>query len=271
MPPPRREAARVSSRRDFFAQFRTRSYRPFLAMTPHDTRDYRAGHGSIAQRLLVNEPDHPLGLTPKQLYRLDQEKKRRSHLVATAMSAVPKTIDCDDDDVPMPKVTPYNDATSKMLNNSYIYRYHEFWEQARAAAQPVSHRRRGISGGPGSNSAANSRRGGTASMHRRQFSGTPFGMMYGGGAQKGSPTSSFSRAPDPGRVPTPHDSAQMSSTTDERRTKIPGQRPSARDGHTGIVLGSNFFVFGGDRHRNPFNDFYLLDLETEFDEKGLII
>ena len=34
----------------------------------------------------------------------------------------------------------------------------------------------------------------------------------------------------------------------ETLTKTCGKRPPARDGHTGIVHGNNFFVFGGDRH-----------------------
>ena len=51
---------------------------------------------------------------------------------------------------------------------------------------------------------------------------------------------------------------------DETLTKTAGKRPPARDGHTGIVIGDNFFVFGGDRHHMPFNDFHLLDLKSEF-------
>ena len=42
-----------------------------------------------------------------------------------------------------------------------------------------------------------------------------------------------------------------------------GRKPPARDGHTGLVLGSCLFVFGGDRHHMPFNDLFLLDLLTE--------
>ena len=51
---------------------------------------------------------------------------------------------------------------------------------------------------------------------------------------------------------------------DESMTKSSGKRPQARDGHTGIVLGHSFFVFGGDRHHMPFNDFHMLDLDSEF-------
>jgi hypothetical protein len=44
-----------------------------------------------------------------------------------------------------------------------------------------------------------------------------------------------------------------------------GRRPAARDGHTGVfVINRYMLVFGGDRHRMPFNDLYVLDLQTEF-------
>ena len=46
--------------------------------------------------------------------------------------------------------------------------------------------------------------------------------------------------------------------------KIKGKRPTARDGHTGIVYGDRHIVFGGDRHHMPFNDIYYLDLKKEF-------
>ena len=42
-----------------------------------------------------------------------------------------------------------------------------------------------------------------------------------------------------------------------------GRRPIARDGHTGVIVGDNFLVFGGDRHHMPFNDLYMLDLKRE--------
>ena len=45
-------------------------------------------------------------------------------------------------------------------------------------------------------------------------------------------------------------------------TKIAGRRPKARDGHTGIILGTNMIIFGGDRHTMPFNDAFMLDLES---------
>ena len=47
------------------------------------------------------------------------------------------------------------------------------------------------------------------------------------------------------------------------QTKLPGYRPAARDGHTAVVIGFSLFVFGGDRHHNPFNDLYVLDLLAE--------
>ena len=51
---------------------------------------------------------------------------------------------------------------------------------------------------------------------------------------------------------------------------MPGKRPPARDGHTGIVMGNSLFVFGGDRHHMPFNDFFVLDILSEFEDKGVI-
>jgi len=57
---------------------------------------------------------------------------------------------------------------------------------------------------------------------------------------------------------------------DSNQTKTPGHRPPARDGHTGLVIGSVLFVFGGDRHHMPFNDLHILDLLSEFEEKSLI-
>ena len=58
-------------------------------------------------------------------------------------------------------------------------------------------------------------------------------------------------------------------------TKVSGIRPHPRDGHTAINVGHSFLVFGGDRHKRSFNDFYLLDLqhimklgdEDEYDEE----
>jgi Kelch motif len=45
--------------------------------------------------------------------------------------------------------------------------------------------------------------------------------------------------------------------------RMRGRRPIARDGHTGLVVGDVFYVFGGDRHHMPFNDLYMLDLKRE--------
>lgn len=57
---------------------------------------------------------------------------------------------------------------------------------------------------------------------------------------------------------------------DERLTKTMGKRPPARDGHTGTLIGDCFFVFGGDRHCMPFNDFHMLDIKSEFASKHYI-
>lgn len=51
-------------------------------------------------------------------------------------------------------------------------------------------------------------------------------------------------------------------------SKIQGKRPAARDGHTGILFGDWFVVFGGDRHHMPFNDCFILDIKREFIAKA---
>jgi hypothetical protein len=43
-----------------------------------------------------------------------------------------------------------------------------------------------------------------------------------------------------------------------------GKRPMGRDGHTGLIFGDTFIVFGGDRHHMPFNDVFMLDLKGDF-------
>ena len=59
-------------------------------------------------------------------------------------------------------------------------------------------------------------------------------------------------------------------TFDDAITKTTGKRPPARDGHTGMIVQNSFFVFGGDRHHMPFNDFHMLDLKSEFEmQEGL--
>jgi len=54
-----------------------------------------------------------------------------------------------------------------------------------------------------------------------------------------------------------------SSVLNESSTygKNRGKRPAARDGHTGVMFGKYFIVFGGDRHHMPFNDTFALDLK----------
>lgn len=52
--------------------------------------------------------------------------------------------------------------------------------------------------------------------------------------------------------------------------KTRGKRPAARDGHTGIVFGNYFIVFGGDRHHMPFNDTFILDLKRETVSKSFL-
>jgi hypothetical protein len=47
--------------------------------------------------------------------------------------------------------------------------------------------------------------------------------------------------------------------------KVKGRMPAARDGHSGVVLNDQLFVFGGDRHRMPFADTFIFDLKASFD------
>ena len=53
--------------------------------------------------------------------------------------------------------------------------------------------------------------------------------------------------------------------------KTQGKKPDARDGHTGIIYGDQFLVFGGDRHHMPFNDSFYLDLKNELILKGHLL
>ena len=50
--------------------------------------------------------------------------------------------------------------------------------------------------------------------------------------------------------------------------KVQGRRPAARDGHSGLILNDSLIVFGGDRHHMPFNDMFMLDLQSELITKG---
>ena len=50
---------------------------------------------------------------------------------------------------------------------------------------------------------------------------------------------------------------------------LKGKRPPARDGHSVVVEGHRLIIFGGDRHHMPFNDLYVLDLESEFKQARL--
>ena len=50
--------------------------------------------------------------------------------------------------------------------------------------------------------------------------------------------------------------------------KLEAKRPPARDGHSGVVFGDKFIVFGGDRHHMPFNDIYCLEVKKEIDSKS---
>jgi len=38
------------------------------------------------------------------------------------------------------------------------------------------------------------------------------------------------------------------------------RNPMPRDGHAAVVMFNSLFIFGGDRHRAPFNDLFILPL-----------
>ena len=52
--------------------------------------------------------------------------------------------------------------------------------------------------------------------------------------------------------------------------RMKNRRPAARDGHTGIVQGDYFVIFGGDRHHMPFNDIFYLDMKKEFIQRSYL-
>ena len=56
-------------------------------------------------------------------------------------------------------------------------------------------------------------------------------------------------------------------TFDQFLTKTSGKRPPARDGHSVSIVENQLFVFGGDRHHMPFNDFHMLDIAAEMETK----
>ena len=60
------------------------------------------------------------------------------------------------------------------------------------------------------------------------------------------------------------------SSVDNSYGKFRGKRPAARDGHTGIMHGRYFLIFGGDRHHMPFNDTFLLDVKAEITAKSFL-
>lgn len=59
---------------------------------------------------------------------------------------------------------------------------------------------------------------------------------------------------------------EMGETFNSNRLK--GRKPPARDGHSGLIYGDEYIVFGGDRHQMPFNDIYALDLNSLIRQRG---
>jgi len=52
--------------------------------------------------------------------------------------------------------------------------------------------------------------------------------------------------------------------------RVRGRRPTARDGHSGLIYQDNLVVFGGDRHHMPFNDMYMLDMKAEMVSRSFL-
>jgi hypothetical protein len=42
---------------------------------------------------------------------------------------------------------------------------------------------------------------------------------------------------------------------------IRGRMPAARDGHSAVLLKNLIIIFGGDRHRMPFSDTFLFNVQ----------
>jgi hypothetical protein len=54
---------------------------------------------------------------------------------------------------------------------------------------------------------------------------------------------------------------------------IKGSKPAARDGHTCNLIQNNngksyMIIFGGDRHKMSFNDFFMLDITAEMGQNN---
>ncbi len=46
--------------------------------------------------------------------------------------------------------------------------------------------------------------------------------------------------------------------------------PAARDGHTVAIVGDEMIIFGGDRHRMPFADTYILKVRKQLTGKKIL-
>ena len=59
------------------------------------------------------------------------------------------------------------------------------------------------------------------------------------------------------------DFANMSPSKAPRNSKVSGQRPRPRDGHSAHIWEGYMIIFGGDRHHMPFNDLFSLNISRE--------
>ena len=74
-----------------------------------------------------------------------------------------------------------------------------------------------------------------------------------------------------GATPVPDKQSTMSPV---RRNdvcgNVRGKVPAARDGHTVAIVGDEMIIFGGDRHRMPFADTYILKVRKQLTGKNIL-
>ena len=53
------------------------------------------------------------------------------------------------------------------------------------------------------------------------------------------------------------------TTKSEYSGLLRGRIPAARDGHSAVLLKNLIVIFGGDRHRMPFSDTFIFNVQKE--------
>jgi len=59
------------------------------------------------------------------------------------------------------------------------------------------------------------------------------------------------------------------SLSQKGKSRVSGIRPMPRDGHSCTIYNNLMVGFGGDRHHMPFNDLFVLDLDSELERKAM--